>query len=163
MSMAGNITMQGIRTLLISTMDGVLEEIKNLAVMNTFLAIIVISPTFNILFFKCFNNRAKNEKLTKMQNGNEKLTEKIQTMENGYEKLAERILGLEVNMQAIQTVTKEEKPTLEDKEKALEGSKNGEDKTLTDLTKALEQLTVQEIHTLRKAASSRFQALEELI
>lgn len=99
-SMAASITMQGIRSLLTDTLDGILEklteEISNLAGINTISVIIVISLTIYILPLKWFDNNVKTEKLT----GN------IQTLED--------------NMQAFQIVMKEGKTALTDKLKLLE-------------------------------------------
>lgn len=64
--MAGNTTLQAIRTLLISALDGKLGGMTNLAGMNTFLAIAVISLAIHIVSLKWFDSIAKNNELTKM-------------------------------------------------------------------------------------------------
>lgn len=52
MLMAGIITMQAIRTLLISTVDGKLEETNSLHGMYACLAIIVINLAIHIFYLK---------------------------------------------------------------------------------------------------------------
>lgn len=98
--MAASITMQGIRSLLTNTLDGMLEKltevISNLAGINTISVIIVISLTIHILPLKWFDNNVKDEKLT------------------------ENIQALEGNMQAFQIVMKEGKTALTDRLKLLE-------------------------------------------
>lgn len=87
-------------------------------------------------------------------------------MERGYGKLSERTLNLVSDFHAIKIVTKEDKAALTDKLKALEThmkEENKQTKNPTDLMKALEALTVQEVQTLQKATTNRVQALEELI
>lgn len=52
MLMAGTVTMQAIRTLLVSTVDGMLEETNSLHGMCACLAIIVISLAIHIFYLK---------------------------------------------------------------------------------------------------------------
>lgn len=166
--MAGNITFHGSGDLLISAIGGMLREIRNLAVMDIFLVIIVISLVIHTLSFrKWFDDSAKNETLTKMvltlQHGNEKLADKLQAMEKSYDKLLERVLNLESHLHAEQIINKEDKADLRNKLKSLETYVNEENKKHTGLMKALEALTIKEVKTLQEATTHRFQALEELV
>lgn len=62
-----NTTILKFKNLSISTMNGFLEEVYDLPVMYTFLAIDAVALIFPIIFLKkWFDNKAKNEKLTVM-------------------------------------------------------------------------------------------------